>query len=106
MNEPVVLVGPSGRAMPRLKPLGSSWVVGKHALAVARPTLELCLHAADPPFALRLEQLRDAIATLVTRAEIPEYGLARGRWWLLFVHITTVEPPSRDCIARNCYGGK
>lgn len=37
--------------------------------------LELCLDAAlDPPFALRLEQLRDALVPLVARAEITEHG--------------------------------
>ena len=85
--------------------LGWSWVVRKHALLLARPTLELCLHAADPPFPpLRLEHPRDAIAPPVTVTEISEHGrLAPGRWWLRFVHIKTVEPPSRDCIARSCW---
>jgi hypothetical protein len=76
----------------------------KRALFVARPMLELRFHAPfDPPLALRLEQLPDTIPPLVARAEIPEHGrVAPSRWWSLFVHITTVEPPSRDGIARNC----
>jgi hypothetical protein len=42
--------------------------------------LELCLDAPlDPPLALRLEQLRDALAPLVACAKIPENGrLASG----------------------------
>jgi hypothetical protein len=66
--------------------------------------LELRFHAPlHPPLALRHEQLPDTIPPLVARAEIPEHGrVASSRWWSLFVHITTVEPPSRDGIAGNC----
>ena len=55
-----------------------------------------------PPFAFRLEQLHDAIAPLVARARRSRNTVSlEVDHGCLFVHIATVEPSGKGCIARN-----